>query len=131
MRKQWKALLGCEEHELSNDKNTWISLWHPDMEEYLEGKTANYDVQYRLRHKDGTYRWIRSLSKVTYNQNAQPIRLAGCNLDITDYNRTKEFYFENEKSFEILRRFFSIPVSLLTKMAHTWKCSETNRYSIS
>lgn len=103
--KQWKAILGFEEHEISGDTDMWVSRWHPDdadhikaaMEDYLQGKTEKYEVKYRLQHKDGTYRWILTNGKVTRDQDGKPVRWTGFNIDINDQRLAEELYLESEK----------------------------------
>ena len=102
--KRWKAILGYEEDEISGDADMWISRWHPDDvakirtagQNYLSGTTEKYEVEYRLRHKDGTYRWILTNGKVTRDQDGQPIRWTDLNIDITDNKLIEELYLESE-----------------------------------
>lgn len=108
--KQWKAILGYDEDELDGDFAVWIDRWHPEdsdkiteaMEAYLAGRTEKYEVEYRLRHKDGSYRWIVTNGKVTRDGAGRPIRWTGCNVDVTDYKKTKALYLESER---LLRDF--------------------------
>jgi PAS domain S-box-containing protein len=94
--KQWRSILGYGEHENLVRVEDWISLLHPDdaasikaaMDSHLNGKTEKYEHEYRLRHRDGTYRWIRTSGKVTRDQDGQPRRWTGCIIDITDQLRT-------------------------------------------
>ncbi len=63
---QWKAMLGYEDHEIENAFIGWQKLWHPDdadkiekaMSDHLAGKTKQYEIEHRLRHKNGDWRWI-------------------------------------------------------------------------
>src|SRR5436305_6111918 len=63
---RWKATLGYEDAEIGNDFDEWESRVHPDdqertrltLERYLAGETAEYELEHRLRHKDGSYRWV-------------------------------------------------------------------------
>lgn len=103
--KQWKAILGYEEHQVAEDFEEWQSRWHPDdafkikqaMHEYLQEKTDKYEIEYRLRHKDGTYRWIYTIGKITYDCHRRPVRWAGFNLDITGRKQVEEKIWENER----------------------------------
>src|SRR5689334_24094540 len=60
---RWKSLLGYADDEISNNFVEWISRLHPDDREraiaavtdHLDGATPYYEVEYRLRHKDGSY----------------------------------------------------------------------------
>lgn len=103
--KQWKAILGYREDEIEGDVRLWTDRWHPDdsekinksMEDYLSGKTDKYEIEHRLRHKDGTFRWIRTTGKITRDRDGQPVRWTGFNIDITENKRIEELYIESEK----------------------------------
>src|SRR5687768_12498249 len=64
----WLASIGCHEHELGTAPDEWLSRVHPDdVEQLRQGLAAartaldsGVDVHYRLRHKDGSYRWMQS-----------------------------------------------------------------------
>ncbi len=48
-----------------------------------------YDVTYRMRHRDGSWRWWRSRGKVIRNPHYEPVRIVGTNSDVTDLIETK------------------------------------------
>ena len=59
---RWKNLLGYADDEISNNLVEWVSRLHPDDREialaavadYLEGNTPSYEIETRLRQKDGS-----------------------------------------------------------------------------
>jgi PAS domain S-box-containing protein len=63
---EWKRQIGYEPHELTGGYQEWESRIHPDdlqrvlttLRSYLEGHQLEYATEFRLRHKNGTYRWI-------------------------------------------------------------------------
>ena len=69
---RWKSILGYAEDELRNEYSEWETRLHPDdrerakkaIEDYIEGPDPEYELEHRLRHKDGTYRWILSRGAV-------------------------------------------------------------------
>ncbi|MEB3944287.1 PAS domain S-box protein, partial [Pseudomonas aeruginosa] len=55
----------------------------------LQGLTDNLDHIYRLRHKDGDYRWIHSRGRVLRDALGKPLHYTGVARDIT-LQRLKE-----------------------------------------
>jgi PAS domain-containing protein len=61
---QWKRQLGYEDSAIAPDFEAWRSRIHPDdveraiaaIGEYLRGQAPHLEIEYRCRHKDGTYR---------------------------------------------------------------------------
>lgn len=92
---EWKAQLGYQPDELPGDFGVWRELLHPvdyagavaRVNDYLEGRASNYVTEFRLRHKDGSYRWIHSRGNLIKDSLGLPVRLIGCHLDITDRKR--------------------------------------------
>lgn len=74
----------------------WQNRVHPeDIENVLDYYTklvehdAPYNVTYRMRHQDGSWRWWRSRGKVVRNEKRDPVRIVGTNSDVTDLIETK------------------------------------------
>ena len=107
----WKKILGYDDDELENSFESWESLWHPDdvesirkaSDDYAQGKTNNYRNIHRLKHKDGSWRWILSRGGILKEDKGKPYRWIGTNIDITK---------EHEQSLE-LERIFSVNLDLL------------------
>jgi len=101
---QWKRMLGCEKHEVEDSFSGWKNLWHPDdsalieqsMEDYLSGNASRFEIIYRMRHKDGGWRWILTRGDVVRDAQGKPCRWVGTNLDITEQRRMEETLRESE-----------------------------------
>ncbi|MFZ4536030.1 PAS domain S-box protein [Propionivibrio sp.] len=89
INKGWLEFTGRTlEQELGNG---WAEGVHPDdFERYNETYGRNFDerkafsIDYRLRHQDGEYRWIRDNGTTRYDSTGQFIGYIGHCLDITD-----------------------------------------------
>jgi PAS domain S-box-containing protein len=89
---RWIAQLGYEEDEIPNTFEEWATHIHPDDRDrlliavptYLQEPTVEYEVEFRARHKDGSYRWFLSRASLVKDEGGQPERLMGCHIDITD-----------------------------------------------
>jgi PAS domain S-box-containing protein len=94
---RWKAIVGYEEHELTNGFADFEALLHPEdhdralaaVNDYLSGKIPAYDIEFRFHHKDGSYRWIRARGKALRDDKGAPYRMAGSHTDITE-GRTEQ-----------------------------------------
>lgn len=110
---EWKRQIGFDEDELTHGWEQKEERLHPNdktlvktaTEDFIAGRLPVYELQFRLRHKDGTYRWIHSRAALLRDQNNQPYRMLGINLDITDYMRTKELNERREQMEQSCRLY--------------------------
>jgi diguanylate cyclase (GGDEF)-like protein len=88
---RWVALVGCDEREVGNTPDEWLQRVHPEdaaeVARTIEAARANtpseFDCPHRLRHKDGTYRWMSCRGVATANEHGEIGRLAGAHADVT------------------------------------------------
>ena len=88
---RWIALIGCEDHEVGSKPEDWFQRVHPDdspqmlrqIEVARTGDSTSFNFQYRLRHKDGTYRWMLCRGMVVRDKAGQATRLTGSHSDVT------------------------------------------------
>lgn len=93
---EWKSMLGYEEHEISDRYEEWESRLHPEdrsrilveVEAYIKGERPEYNVEFRLRHNDGSYVWIRARGEIIAGSGGKPRIFTGCHVDITEYKVT-------------------------------------------
>jgi PAS domain S-box-containing protein len=88
---EWKRQIGYADHEIGEHLDEWRSRVHPDdldaamrrMLTFVDNPTERYDAQFRLRHRDGSYRWILSQASLLHDVEGRPIRMLGWHVDIT------------------------------------------------
>jgi diguanylate cyclase (GGDEF)-like protein/PAS domain S-box-containing protein len=95
---RWKSMLGHEGDEIGKSPEDWMKRVHPDDVEKLKtdlaahvlGKTAHFENEHRMLHKDGGYRWMLSRGIGVRARTGKAIRIAGSQTDITDRKRFEE-----------------------------------------
>jgi PAS domain S-box-containing protein len=108
---EWKRQIGFEENELLNRREEWECRLHPDDRgwvleatvNYIAGLLPAYELEFRLRHKDGSYRWIHSRGGLLRDQDNRPYRMLGIHLDITEYKKQKELRERRDKMEQSVR----------------------------
>ena len=104
---EWKMQLGYRDEEISNHFDEWKSRVHPDdldpalgkVAAYLENPQYRYEIEIRLRHKDGSYRWIYSQADLLRDAVGKPVRMLGSHIDVTERKRAEEALRESEARY--------------------------------
>ena len=117
---KWKEQLGYADDELRNAFSTFESLLHPEdkprameyVQQYLKGSIEVYDIEIRLRHKNGTYRWIRARGEALRDESGAPYRMAGSHTDITETRAAEKALSEAEDKFRTIFNDSPLPISL-------------------
>ncbi|MBD2665511.1 two-component hybrid sensor and regulator [Richelia sinica FACHB-800] len=114
----WKSILGYTNEELPNSWKTWIQSIHPDdreqvmsaLHDYLNNQIPIYEVEFRARHQDGSYRWISARGAALRTELGIPYRLSGSHIDITERKKLEE---ELRESRQFLNSIIdNIPLAL-------------------
>ena len=95
---QWKRMLGYDEHEMPDRYEEWADRIHPDdapriQAEYqscLDAGTPLHGAEYRLRHRDGTWRWVLSRARALRDSEGRITRLMGTTTDVTAQHQARE-----------------------------------------
>jgi len=106
---RWKSQLGYEDHEIPHHLTEFESRLHPDdrervlktVRDYLDARLSSYAVEFRMRCKDGSYRWILARGVALRDQDGKPYRMAGSHTDVTE---RKEFESKLAEQNQLLER---------------------------
>jgi len=88
---RWEAILGFGPGEFKASRAAWLECIHPQDVERVKTKFADYllarqgvlEMEYRVRHQDGSYRWILSRSQAVWDQDGRALRVVGSHSDIS------------------------------------------------
>jgi PAS domain S-box-containing protein len=117
---RWKSILGYSEDEIANEFEAWRDLLHPDdvgptqaaLQAYLDRRTLAYAPEFRLRHKDGSYRWILARGVALRDAQGKPYRMVGSHTDITEQKRAQAILAGQRYFLELLARGEDFPETL-------------------
>ncbi len=122
---RWKAQLGYNASELENLAFTSIRkfIYAEDLEKldnytrlFLRGEIkGKFDIEFRVHHKNGSIRWIRSRAIMLRDEKGKPCRLTGSNTDTTIEHLITEQLLKAKEKAETANRYKS---EFLANMSH-------------
>ncbi len=94
--RRWKSMLGYYPDELEDNLTVWENLLHPEdkdrminyMSNFIDSDMRLYEAEFRMRHKNGHFLWIRSRATALRNDSGKAIRLLGTHRDITEEKKS-------------------------------------------
>lgn len=94
---RYYEMLGYRYGEFQPDYRSWEALLHPDdlerakaaVEAHFE-RGEHFDIEFRLRHKDGSWRWVRGRGRVmARDASGRVTRMVGTHVDIHERKETE------------------------------------------
>lgn len=109
---RWAQILGYTLAELQPvNLERWRQLAHPEdkalsdaaMERHLAGITDAFEVECRMRHRDGHWTWVLARGKVVDRDAAgRPRRVSGTHMDITPHKATEAAALQAQHRLEVI-----------------------------
>ena len=107
---EWKRQIGYQADEFPDQYEQWQRRVHPDdlarvlkqLDACMQGQSPLYDAEYRLHHKDGSYRWILARGKVLPDEQGKPQQLIGCHVDVTTLKQTETALQTSREQYRLL-----------------------------
>jgi PAS domain S-box-containing protein len=109
---RYYTMAGYQPGDFPQDSAAWEERVHEEdlplaqkaIENHLNGKSANIDVEYRFKKKDGQWMWLSEKGKVyERDESGKPVRIVGTHTDITDRKLAEEALRERLKELECLQ----------------------------
>ncbi|HEX2092619.1 MAG TPA: EAL domain-containing protein, partial [Longimicrobiaceae bacterium] len=100
---RWKAMLGYREDEVEDSPGEWFDRIHSEdaaqvaarIESYRRGAAQHFEIEHRMLHRDGDYRWMLSRGVALAGRDGTSSRMAGSLSDITERRRAEEQLLHN------------------------------------
>lgn len=129
---RWKAMLGYAEDEISDNIDEWTRRIHPDdrerclaaTAEHLKSPKSTYRLEHRLRHKDGSWRWVLTRAASLRDANGHAYRIVGWHTDITERKARENQVKERERQYHDI--FESTSDGLILNDLKTGRVVEAN-----
>ncbi len=109
---RWAEIVGYTLEELAPVSiETWERLAHPDdlktsgelLEQNFKGELDYYEVETRMRHKNGEWIWVLDRGRVAeWTEDHKPLRVSGTHLDITERKQADEILRKSEEKYRSL-----------------------------
>ena len=86
----WRAIVGAK--ETLDAPSAWLDPIHPGDREavqavitaHLEGRSPRFDSEHRLRHEDGSWRWVLARGQAVRDAEGKAVRFSGAVMDVTE-----------------------------------------------
>ncbi len=110
---KYYKMLGYQPNEFPANYENWVNLIHPDdreralavANEFLKKKPEIYENEFRLRTKNGDYRWARTVAKVVEkDEHGDAVYMIGNHEDITEKKFALDAFIEERERFELAMR---------------------------
>jgi len=127
---RWYTMLGYEPGELPATYATWRSLVHPEdlvpveqkIEDHLGRKQESYSIEYRMRTKQGNWKWIHARGKVVKRDTeGNPLLMVGTHTDIDERKRIEEALRESEEDLRTIIEQSPLSIQVLSPDGWTLK----------
>lgn len=108
--KRWKSILNYEEHEIADNAPAFFALIHEDDRARVDAavkahfrRESIYDVEFRMHAKGGEIRIIRARGQAVWDEQGQPVRMAGTHTDVTVQRREAKARARERALIEVQR----------------------------
>jgi PAS domain S-box-containing protein len=104
---RWKKMRGLADNEVGDHEDEWRKGIHPDDEArvlaavraHFAGETPVFREEYRIRCKDGSWKWVLDRGICQRDADGRVVRMAGSESDITVRKQAEEALRRSEERY--------------------------------
>ena len=134
-----RELYGLPPGPEKTPRGQWLAQMrvHPDdvaprlaaIEAHIAGKAPQYESEFRVRHADGSYRWVRARGLCLRDANGEPLRMAGSVSDIDARRRAEEERRLSEQALRLSEERYAIAMTASDEAHWVWNVKTDELYS--
>ena len=106
---RWKTILGYRDDEIKNSSEEWEKRLHPNekqqvmqkFDDYMAHPEGQFTLEYRLKHKNGSYIWVSDRSAALVDEQGRTYRMLGSIADITERKQAEKALREAYDNLEM------------------------------
>ena len=106
---RWQSLLGLQDDRIGDSPDEWLSRIHPhdrerfeqQFQEHLGCRQQQFHCEYRIRHKDGDYRWVLTRGMALWGPTGIAYRIAGSQTDMTTRKLLEQALYQEKELAQI------------------------------
>jgi len=95
---RWKLMIGLPPNDSVSTLAEWLNLADEEdrpklqaaFEGHLGGDRSHFEIEYRMRHVDGSTRWVHCRGIAVRDESGQAVRMAGSLTDISEQRRIRD-----------------------------------------
>ncbi|EEF81294.1 hypothetical protein MDMS009_286 [Methylophaga thiooxydans DMS010] len=124
---QWKKMLGYQVDDIDNQFASCVSLLHPDdksavmehLEDYLAGRINLYAPEFRMRCKDGSWKWLLSRAAIVQTDpEDKPLRMIGTHTDISHLKTIQDKLQSSTAQLNEVLEYSPVAISIAAQAGH-------------
>ena len=100
LSRSWRALVG--DKGAGETPAQWLERIHPADREaveaairaHVEGRSPRFESEHRLRHDDGSWRWVLARGQATRDAGGKAVRFSGSTMDVTEPRATAGLLYD-------------------------------------
>jgi PAS domain S-box-containing protein len=126
---RWKSIRGLAEDEVGTGQEEWRNRIHPEdrdrvlanFQDYITQNIPDYCIEYRVLHKDGSFRWILDRAQGLWDEAGNILRLVGAETDITDRKLAELALQDSETLYRAVMDGASDAILLADMQGNLWR----------